>query len=145
MKTNLNELRDKIHKNAVEKGFYDGETLTMGCLVEMNREQRQSLKHVFFAQKIALIHSEVSEALEADRKGKYADRKTFENFLKSNKGNGFQTIFDARIKNTVEDEFADIIIRTLDLCGRMNIDIDWHVEQKMKYNSMREPMHGKKY
>jgi hypothetical protein len=25
------------------------------------------------------------------------------------------------------------------------INLDWHIEQKMKYNQGREAMHGKKY
>lgn len=37
------------------------------------------------------------------------------------------------------------MIRILDLCGWMDIDIQRHVELKMQYNAGREKMHGKKY
>jgi hypothetical protein len=37
------------------------------------------------------------------------------------------------------------IIRILDICGSRGIDIDKHIELKMKYNATRERMHGKKY
>ena len=30
-------------------------------------------------------------------------------------------------------------------CYHNNIDLEWHIEQKMKYNSLRPYMHGKKY
>lgn len=30
-------------------------------------------------------------------------------------------------------------------CKHLSIDLEWHIEQKMKYNALREPMHGKKY
>jgi NTP pyrophosphatase (non-canonical NTP hydrolase) len=49
------------------------------------------------------------------------------------------------IKDTVEDELADVIIRTLDLCGYLGIDIEKHVELKMRYNESREYKHGKNY
>ncbi|MDR1340654.1 MAG: hypothetical protein LBK58_11480, partial [Prevotellaceae bacterium] len=53
--------------------------------------------------------------------------------------------FKANIKNTVEDELADVIIRTLDLCGHLGIDIERHIEMKMKYNESRGYKHGKNY
>ena len=31
------------------------------------------------------------------------------------------------------------------ICYVHKIDIEWHIEQKMRYNSLREKMHGKKY
>jgi NTP pyrophosphatase (non-canonical NTP hydrolase) len=53
--------------------------------------------------------------------------------------------FEALIKDTVEDELADVIIRALDLCGHLGIDIEKHVELKMQYNKSREYKHGKNY
>lgn len=49
----------------------------------------------------------------------------------------FQADFELYIKDTFEDEIADAIIRLLDLSAYLNIDIDKHMELKMKYNSMR--------
>lgn len=144
--TTLNELRDDIHENAKSKGFYDDEDyLKNRCFGD------DSLKHAFFAQKIALITSELSESLEADRKNKRADLIVFERSvceLKDENSFGnteFTTLFQKYVKDTVEDEIADSIIRILDLCGWLEIDIERHVDLKMRYNSQRECKHGKSY
>lgn len=66
---------------------------------------------------LALIHSEVSEALEADRKG------DDDNFV---------------------EELADVCIRVFDLCGLMNIDLEKAILDKMEFNKSRQHMHGSK-
>lgn len=137
MKT-LNQLRDEIHKNAKNKGFYDNQRETGTLLM--------------------LCVSELAEAMEADRKGQYAkiddaefiiDSKTIREDLdlavKENDTIKFEDIFRTQVKDTFEDELADTIIRILDLCGAKGIDIEKHIELKMKYNATRERMHGKKY
>lgn len=132
----MNELAKQIHDNAVKHGFYDSKreigTLLMLCV------------------------SELSEALEADRHNEYA-RVDIENLYEDEFKNNFQkyieTIdeeefredFELYIKDRFEDEIADAIIRLLDICGYLNINIDKHIQLKMKYNQMRENMHGKKY
>lgn len=118
MKT-LNQLRDEIHENAKNKGFWDKE-----------RE---------IGTRLMLCVSELAEAMEADRKGRVANMDKFY------KGIAHGDIFETYIKDTFEDELADTIIRILDLCGAKGIDIEKHIELKMKYNATRERMHGKKY
>ena len=122
MKT-LNQLRDEIHEYAINKGFWDKE-----------RE---------IGTRLMLCVSELAEAMEADRKDRYADleliEKDKEDFI------DFKWSFENSIKDTFEDELADTIIRILDLCGAKGIDIEKHIELKMKYNESREKMHGKKY
>ncbi len=66
---------------------------------------------------LALIHSEVSEALEGFR---HNDPVNF------------------------AEELADIIIRVLDLAGGLKIDIDAEVEAKMEINRHRGERHGGK-
>jgi NTP pyrophosphatase (non-canonical NTP hydrolase) len=139
---NLNELRNKIHENAKAKGFYDNETHIIGNM--RGYGNTNATKHAFFAQKIALIHSELSEALEADRKDKRANVKSLEEWGNLNNGQ-WCGIFENTVKNSIEDELADVIIRTLDLCGWLGIDIGKHVELKMQYNESREYKHGKEY
>jgi NTP pyrophosphatase (non-canonical NTP hydrolase) len=143
----LNELRDKIHKNAVKHGFYNEEASAMSA-AGGNEQTVAGIKHAFFTQRIALIHSEVSEALEADRKAKYSE--PFDRFVWFDDWDEGEKSFDRfnfnnYFKGTTEDELADVIIRTLDLCGHLGIDIERHIELKMKYNESREYKHGKNY
>lgn len=88
-----------------------------------------------------LCTSELAEALEADRKEKYADLEMFASLSKLSE----KVAFEDHVKDTIEDELADTIIRILDICKAKNIDIGKHVELKMKYNAGQEMLHGKKY
>jgi len=40
---------------------------------------------------------------------------------------------------------ADIMIRVMDLAAFKGIDLEKHIDLKMKYNSLRPHKHGKKY
>ncbi len=66
---------------------------------------------------LALIHSEVSEALEGFR---HDDRENF------------------------DEEIADVMIRCFDLCGGLGIDIEAEIEKKLEANIRREYRHGGK-
>lgn len=130
----LNELRDIIHKNAVEHGFYENE----------QKPHSEAVHLAFTAQKIALIHAELSEALEALRKGIHADTYLLD-FSLNQVEVPFPEAFETHVKDTFEDEIADAIIRLLDLCGALGIDIDNHVQIKMKYNKQRPSNTGKSF
>ena len=119
----INLLIRKVHANAVAKGFYDA-------------EQPQNV-----GEKLMLIVSEISEALEADRKGKHAKYM----INSSENQDLFGIDFRMHIKDTFEDELADAVIRIFDLCGWLNIDLESHIILKMRYNAGREKLHGKKY
>lgn len=130
----INELAEKIHANARNKGFFDAE------------------KNI--GEMLCLIHSEVSEALEADRKNYYTNLKE-DWYLKGladpnygasfNGDESFKNEFEKSVKNTFEDELADIMIRVMDLAAFKGIDLESHIKAKMRYNAMREHKHGKKY
>ena len=53
--------------------------------------------------------------------------------------------FRELIKDSLEDELADAVIRIADMCGYLGIDLEKHIELKMKYNATREYKHGKRY
>lgn len=196
---NLNELRDKAYQIALYNGWH---------------EKNLSDEHF-----LCLVISELTEAVEADRKEKHANRTKFNQkmdyFLHEVKLYGesydiaYREMFEDHIKDTVEDELADACIRLLDLAGlrktdlgeinedelrcseqffdwtftesiyhiecnitdidfidkysleaflrasirvimsfaaQKNIDIFWHIDQKMEYNKLRGYHHGgKKY
>jgi hypothetical protein len=124
----LNELAQAIHENAKSKGFYDnGKAQNMG-------------------ERLALIHSEISEALEADREGRYVTGKVLvEKILDEPDDKEFIRKYKTLVKGSFEEELADMIIRPLDMGAHKEIDIDLHVKAKMRFNSLREHMHGKKY
>lgn len=97
-----------IHENAINHGWWDDPDRNIGEL-------------------LALIHSEVSEALEAYRLGEM-DTITHDN----GKPEGFWV------------EMADVLIRVLDMAGRFNIDIEHLMTLKHEYNKTRPYRHGGK-
>ena len=108
---NLNELRDEAYAIAKANGWH---------------EQKHSDEHY-----IMLIITEIAEAVQADRKDKHADVAKFKEW----QGNSlplseetrirrFKEDFEAYIKNSVEDELADVVIRCLDLAGLRGFDLE---------------------
>jgi NTP pyrophosphatase (non-canonical NTP hydrolase) len=105
---------------------------------------------------LMLVVSELSEALEALRKNHYADdvavKELYRDIELDVTDEEFKFMkepwkagFEKNIKSSFEDEIADVAIRLFDLCGGLNIDLQKHIELKMKYNSMRPYKHGKKF
>lgn len=75
---------------------------------------------------LMLILTEVAEAVQADRKGLYAQRRMFEINAYTPQPNPEQHwifIFEKFIKGSLEEELADIVIRCLDLAGLRGIDL----------------------
>jgi NTP pyrophosphatase (non-canonical NTP hydrolase) len=123
----INELSKKIHQNARDKGFY------------------AAPRNI--GEMLCLIHSEVSEALECDRKEFFAHLTTEQESILSGSptDSDFQTYFQEFVKDTFEDELADIMIRVMDLAEHKGVDLEKHILLKMRYNSLRPHKHGKLY
>jgi len=101
----LDALSAILHETAKEKGFWDGE-----------------YNHDKIGNKLALVHSEVTEVLEAIRKSQGSEK--------------------------VVEEIADIIIRILDVYAAMRNEeqvlhsLDEVLHNKMEKNKKRPPLHG---
>ncbi len=89
--------------------------------------------------KLLLIHSEVSEATEAYRGGIGVGDRLFTSEMstfQSLPDDEFVKHYKTIIKGTLSEELADIIIRTSSLAEELSIDIQKHVELKLRFNSL---------
>ena len=103
----LNELAQSIHDNAVAHGFWEGDRN--------------------FGETIALMHAELSEALEEHRAG-----------------NALIYEVDGKPEGTAV-EIVDCIIRGFDWLAHENVDIEQVIKDKMAYNATRPYKHNKIY
>jgi len=105
------EMVHAAHDNSKRKGWWIGIEIPADTIPE----------------KLALIHSEVSEALEC-----YRERRLVTEVSPEGKPEGLPS------------ELADVLIRIADLCGALEIDLAAEVELKMAYNKTRAFRHGNK-
>jgi len=127
---NIKQLQKLCHKIAVEKGFWGKICLckTPEIYKGYNNKyvpfclkcKKRTIKVRNNAEMIALMHSELSEALEELRK-KHCKMEL------------------------VGEELADCVIRILDFCEGRGIDLQTLLEKKIKKNKKRPYKHGKKF
>lgn len=105
----LDAIAAVMHQTAIDKGFWNYDEVTSEVV----------------GMKLALVHSEVTEVLEAIRKNKGEEK--------------------------VVEEMADVIIRLLDLyaalrdAGQVDSSLDDVLQLKMNTNTQRPTLHGNKF
>lgn len=111
MSMSLDDLAQECHDISKAHGFWDH------AIVDRDPAEMREVKNPSInAEKICLMHSELSEALEAQRNG---DR------------------------DQEEEELADVIIRVLDYSHARGFSMDQAVRQKMAKNRDRPRLHGR--
>lgn len=118
MKLNHQELAQQAHAMAVEHGFWPLQHSNEHCMM--------------------LVITEVSEMVEADRKGRHADLQGYKDTIAPELRTRYgwygvvddPDVFRRFIKDTTADEMADVAIRLYDLAGALNMDFG-------KYNVVR--------
>lgn len=112
-RTTLREYMSESHRIAKDHGWWEGED-----------ENPRNI-----GEQIALMHSELSEALE-----EYRDSKPpiYTNPEKPDKPEGIVV------------EFADVLIRIFDTCERYGWDLEQALDMKIAYNETRPYRHGGK-
>lgn len=125
---------------------------TMKEIYEINKKNGFWETPVEVGTRLMLVTSELAEALEADRKGRFTNVEQFKAaypsatvFLKEQDDEYFKLVFLNTIKDRFEDEIADAVIRLFDMAEGMGIDLEFHIKQKMRYNNLRPYKHGKNY
>lgn len=118
----IKDLQRLCHKIATEKGFWERTCKSCGNAVPESEkwcigcdnlpEERNN------GEIIALMHSELSEALEGLRKNNW--------------------------KN-VSEELADCVIRIMDFCEARGIDLEKEIKMKIEKNKKRKYRHGKRF
>ncbi len=104
MKEQINGLRDVCYKASFDAGWHTD--ISTGELKDRNK-----------AEMICLMHSELSEAMEGERKGLMDDHLP--------------------TRPMAEVEMADAVIRIMDYCGRFGYDIGGAIVEKLEYNKNR--------
>ena len=113
----IRDMQREVHELAVSKGWWPED-----------EGARQSPINEILA-KLALVHSEISEAVECVREGQLP---LICNPYNSAKPEGMVV------------ELADAVIRIADLCDALGLDLEYAIEMKHAYNQARPHRHGGK-
>ena len=111
-KQSISDLTSLIHGLNVAAGWWTnletGEDLTS----KLGEKPKRNIPEM-----LCLIHSEVSEAMEGHRKNLMDDKLPHRPML--------------------EVELADAVIRILDVCGGLGLDLQGAIYEKLAYNAQR--------
>lgn len=99
-------------------------SLTKECAEQHERMKAKGFhdRDVSLPEIFGLIISEMCEAMEAERKGRYVENSKYVWVLAYKDDESYQCKFNQCIKDTVSDELADVFIRCMDAVGKYNKD-----------------------
>ena len=152
---NIPELIKEAHDNAIERGFYDCPECGGKGYIEVDRgykypdrddcelcENTGINPNKNIGELLMLIVSELGEALEAHRNNRFSERikecPGYIPLLDEWSTPNFKMLpatsryFEQTIKNTFEDELADVFIRLFDLCGYLGIELKTYDNLEMQ-------------
>lgn len=108
-------LQNACHAASRNAGWWHDLATGANYIAEVNAGTR--LGKALVAEKLALIHSEISEAMEGHRKNLMDDK--------------------LQHRLAIEVELADAVIRIGDLAGALHLDLGAAIAEKMAYNAQR--------
>lgn len=109
------ELQTTCHGASLDAGWWTD--LKTGAHLAAEMRSGSRFGKALAAEKLCLIHSEISEGMEGARKGLMDDKLPHRPML--------------------EVELADAVIRIADLCGAMGYDLGGAIAEKMAFNAQR--------
>lgn len=141
--TNISQLQKDIHSTNVEKGFWDNHEKLDTI---QDPQFRKAVEKAFQSQRLFLVASELTEALEYIRKHDFKPLGSdLKRVIEESDGEYFIENFELFVKDTYPDELADSTIRLMDIAGGEEVDLEWHILQKLRYNKTRARLHGKRF
>lgn len=117
-------IQSDVHNIAQEKGWWEDRDNLEKAANAVSAKLGRYARITNNAAMIALMHSELSEGLEGERKD-----------LESDHIPGFSML---------EEELADVVIRAMDMAQGRNLDLAAAIIAKAEFNSGREHKHGGK-
>lgn len=109
----VSELQDLVHHRNQVAGWWTD--LNTGESLKSNAGEIPKRN---IPEMLCLVHSEISEAMEGYRKNLMDDKLPHRAML--------------------EVELADAVIRILDMCGGLGLDLEGAIFEKLEYNANRE-------
>lgn len=108
----IKQLTKLVHDINVKSGWWTDINTGESLVSEQGEQPKRNVPEM-----LCLVHSEVSEAMEGFRKNLMDDKLPHRQML--------------------EVELADAVIRILDMCGGLGLDLEGAIFEKLAYNAQR--------